>query len=209
MSEQDFGGSPTKMFLSLIDQSKLESYHSTSIRLFLRWYRHCHKEVVQRATKLGGFNTITDESIFPVELRYCVNADWLDFIIDFGPIVDVLHYDGIHDVQLNINFESKEQEDEDGVTIKALDNFAWNDSRFVNDSNAGSRIKNLFASFFSSLWRNGLSGVMKKHQGIAVRYIMAEVRSLSLKLKIESDLRFTKSHVTKVCEDSWTTQLRF
>lgn len=70
MGQQDFGARSTKMFPSTIAHPKLKWYDPTSIKLFLRLYDQCHREVMQRVKQLTGCSTITDESISPVQLMY-------------------------------------------------------------------------------------------------------------------------------------------
>lgn len=75
---------------------------------------------MQMIKQIYGFNTITDETIRPVQLKYCVEANWPDFIIGPGFIDHVLHHQKIYDYLLKTNLESNVQQNKDDVAIEAL-----------------------------------------------------------------------------------------
>lgn len=120
-----------------------------------------HREVMQIACRRAGRNTITDEPTGPVQLKFCVAADWLDSNIDLGLIDDFLHNQELHDDQLKDYLELKVQENRDNVTVEALnDNIRDGWQVCMNDTNWRSSIIKLFTAYVSIIRQKVLAQVI-------------------------------------------------
>lgn len=99
---------------------------------------------MQRPRQLTALNLIMVESISSVQIKFCVDTDWLDFIIDRGFIDDFLYYVDLYDGRVRLFLESVIQENKDDETIEAVDEIGEKDLQTcMIDSNARFRVENL------------------------------------------------------------------
>lgn len=67
----------------------------------------------------------------------------------------------------------------------------------MNDSDAISRVNNLFVSYLSILRRQGLSWVVEENQKVAVGYVLATIHPSTLHIQLESDLELSHHDLRK------------
>lgn len=71
-----------------------------SIRIFLRHYDQYVKEVTTRALQLTMVDSTTIEPVRPVNLLYCVDAEWLESTVDLEYIPEVKKMEDLTDEKL-------------------------------------------------------------------------------------------------------------
>lgn len=143
---------------SSVDHPRLSKTDATSIRKFLRSYDQYAKEIEERARQHMKDDSFSGEAVTPVHLKFCVDAEWIESLIELGFIDKISSYDDLTDNDLREYLEEKATESKEVLTLERLDKIAANNLRIdMTDINARSRIENLFISYQSLLRRNGLS----------------------------------------------------
>jgi len=74
---------PTMVSTS-VNHPRLVRTDTESIRAFLWIYDQCAKEVTARTHQLAVGVTATTEAACPVNLKYCVDAEWLECTVALG-----------------------------------------------------------------------------------------------------------------------------
>lgn len=181
-----------------VDHPRLVNVDAPSIRVFLRAYDQYATEVTQRAKQLVGDNFVTSEVVTPVNLKFCVDAEWLESMIELDFIEDVDSYDGLSDGILRAYLEKKAETAKDVITMSVLDEIVRKDLRMnMHDANATSRIESVFVGYHQILRRNGLSWIVKDNQKVAVSHVLSAIRPLSLRTRLESDLELSHHELKK------------
>lgn len=136
--------------------------------------------------------------VTPVQLKFCLDVVWIESLIDLGFIDDVSSYETLTDDQLWTYLDKKSEESKETVTLDTLDDIVSKKLRIkISDSDAESRIENLFVSYHSLLRRHGLSWIIKDNQKIAVYHVLSAIRPESLRSRLESNLDFSHHHLRK------------
>ena len=127
----------------------------------------------------------TAEISRPFNLKYCLDAEYLQAAILLKRITNVESYDALTDEQLRVFLENKSKESENTITLASLDKIISNSLRMnMNDRDASSRMEGLFISYIMILRRNGLSWVPEKNQKVAVKHVLTAIRPYSLQKRI-------------------------
>ena len=80
-----------------VEHPRLTKTDAASVRLFLRAYEQYAREVNERARQVVGEDVISTEAAKPVQMKYCVNAEWLESLIDLDFIPNVSSYNSLSD----------------------------------------------------------------------------------------------------------------
>lgn len=130
-----------------------------------------------------------------MHLNFCVDADWIESLIELGFIAYVSSYKLLTDGQLRLHLDKKAEYYKEVVTISNLDKLVEDTLHFnIKNSDARCSVEKLFISYHSLLRRNGLFWLIKENEKIAVFYILSAFRPESLRTSLESDLEL--SHYT-------------
>lgn len=90
-------------------------------------------------------------------MKYCVDAEWLELLIDLGFIHMVCSHDDLSDDQLKSYLTKKAEETKSVVTIDTLNRLVETELHTdMTDINARSRIENYVFSYKSLLPQSGL-----------------------------------------------------
>ena len=72
-----------------VNHPRLHRTDPESIRTFLKLYDQHKEEVLSGAEQITGACTTTNEAARPINIKYCVDPDWLESLITLGFIDDV------------------------------------------------------------------------------------------------------------------------
>lgn len=188
----------SKFVLSSVDHPRLTKTDATSIRVFLRAYDQYATEVKERAKQLAAKDVVSTEVARPVNLKFCVDAEWIESLIALDFLDDVTTYEELSDTRLRAYLDDKAVESKEVVTLDVLDDLVAKELRInMADSNAQSRIENLFISYHTLLRRHGLSWLLTDNQKLAVHHVLSAIRPEILRSRLESDLDFSHHHLRK------------
>lgn len=105
------------------DQPRLTKTNSIAIHAFLREYDQYAREVNKIALQISGEDVLSTDISRPVQLKFCVNSEWLESVIHLRFIKGVTKYGDHTDNQLQMYPISKTESTKDVVTIDMLDKF--------------------------------------------------------------------------------------
>lgn len=180
-----------------VNHPRLLRTDAESIRIFLRLYDQYKDEVSARALQLTD-NGSSTEAVRPVNLKFCVDADWLESAVTLGFINDAESVDEVTDSILREYLDTKAEASKDTVTVDSIDALVDKELKMdMSDRSATSRMEALFAMYTTMLRRNGLSWICKDNQKMAVYHIMGAVKPKSLHDRLESDLNLAYYHLRK------------
>lgn len=149
----------------------MESTNASSILKFVLEYKKYAKEVEGRARQVRpSAETAMTEPVGPVNMKFCVDMKWLESTIALGFIDGIEEYDRLSDKVLFDFLESLAKEPKETINIESLDEIIGRELRMnISDTNAGSRVKNLFKSYPAILCRNGLTRLLKESQKVVIQ----------------------------------------
>lgn len=147
----------SKYLTTSVGHPRLEKTDAASIRRFFLKYDQYKNEIVERAKQLTLSNSISTEAIKPVNLKFCVNAEWIESLIALSFIGGVTDYKDLEDNTLREYLEKESEESKEVINLDTLDEIVKKELKTdMSDSNAKSLIRNLFVSYHSILKRNGM-----------------------------------------------------
>lgn len=197
-STSSYPTSSAKFLATSIDHPRLTKTDSTSIRSFLRAYDQYVTEIAERSKQLTAASTITTEAISPVNLKFCVDAEWIDSLIALGFIESISTVEELTDALLRDYLNGEAQESKEVMNLHSLDDIVKKELRTdMSDSNAKSRMRNLFVSYRAILKRHGVAWLLEDNQKVAVDHVLSAIRPTSVKERLESDLEFAKYELKK------------
>lgn len=103
-----------------VEHPRLTKTDAVSVRLLLRTYKQYARELNVRARQLVGEDVITTEATKSLQIKYCVNAEWLESLINLDFIFNVCSYDAINESQLEQYLTKNAEESKDLVNINSL-----------------------------------------------------------------------------------------
>ena len=180
-----------------VSHPRLVETDAESIRTFLRKYdKYCH-EIRSRALQIAGGSGAAD-AVKPIDLKFCIDVEYLESSIALGFIPGVDSYETLTDTEVRNFLNSRAVESKEVVTLDKLDKIVDGELRTnMRNNNATARMKDLFASYYTILSRNGLKWIVTENQKVSVGHVLSAVRPVSLKERLESDLSFSHHHLKK------------
>lgn len=180
-----------------LDHPRLLETDPEAIRIFLRTYDQYANEVRSRAQQLGSSSSST-EPVRPVDLKFCVDVEFLESSIALGFITDAPDYKSLTDEQVRNFLSKRAEESKEVVTLEKLDGIVSRELRTnMRNTNAAARMQDLFTNYHTILVRNGLKWIIKDNQKVAVYHVLSAIRPNSLKERLESDLAFSHHDLRK------------
>lgn len=180
-----------------LDHPRLLETDPEAIRVFLRTYDQYANEVLARAQQLGTGSS-SNEPVRPVDLKFCVNVEFLESSIALGFITGANDYKSLSDELVRTFLEQRAEESKEVVTLEKLDEIVSRELRTnMRNTNASARMQDLFASYHTILVRNGLKWILEDNQKVAVYHVLGAIRPNSLRERLESDLSFSQHELKK------------
>lgn len=137
-----------------LQNPRLSKTDSEYIWIFLRKYDQYANELTERAKQFGES---VERRTRPVELRFCIEIEYLESAIDLGFIREATSYNELTDEILRQYLAEKAEESNQAVKLEALDSIVRRTLRMdVNYRSAKYRMKSIFARYVTILRRNGL-----------------------------------------------------
>lgn len=114
-------------------------------------------------------DSIATETVATVPLKFCVDTDWKESMINLGFIDNVMDYDIATDEQLRKYPSKKAEESKDVLETNVFDRLVDEKPQIdMTDTDIRSLIKTLFISYHLLLHRHGLSWFTKERKKVAV-----------------------------------------
>jgi hypothetical protein len=193
----DSTSSTTKFVSTSVDHPRVTKADSSYIRSFLALYDQYSTEVQERARQLTAQDTVTTEPIRPVNLMFCVDIDWLESTIS-RLIEGISTYEELDDTVLRKYLGEKSEESKEAVNLDRLGEIVDQQLK-VNmvDTDAGSRMQNLFVSYHTVVRRNSLAWLLTANQKVAFNHALSAVKPETLHTRLSSDLGFAHHNLKK------------
>lgn len=183
-------------FSLTVEHPRLLETDADYIQTFLRKYDQYCYEVSSRARQISG--TDAAEPVSPVEIKFCVDVDFLGSSIDLGFIDGADSYDTITSDLVRSFLESRAKESKEIITLKKLDKIVAEELRMnMWNTDATARMQDLFSQYHTILRRNGLKWIINENQKIAVGQVLSAIQPLVLRDRLTSDLLFSHHHLKK------------
>lgn len=180
-----------------LDHPRLVHTDPESIRTFLRRYDQYSTTVLARAKQITS-EALSTEAINPVDLKFCVDVEFLESSIALGFISNATDYDTLKDQDVREFLEERCKESKETVTLDQLDKLVQNKLRTdMKNNNATARMQDLFANYHTLLVRNGLKWLIKDNPKIAVDHVLSAIKPQTLHDRLEADLSFAKYELRK------------
>lgn len=183
------------------DYNRFHSYSCFSSRL--RLVRPRGSLTGQQITRDQLLST---DLVRPVQLKFWVASEWLEFIIDLRLIPEVESYKYLRDEILRAYLKSKATASKNFITIDALDKLVHTHLRIdLTDKDARSRMKNFFLSYKLLLCRHGLTWLTQSNDDIDVCHVLSSIRPELLRDRLESVRDFSHYNL-RIDFKGFTTQ---
>lgn len=185
-----------------VDHPRLLSTDAESIRTFLRRYDQYYNTVLSRARQLptssSSAGTSTLEAVRPVDLKFCVDVEFLTSSIALGFIPDADDFNTVTDEQVRDFLDSRATESKETVTLNGLNDIVQRELRTdMRNKNAKARMQDLFVSYHMILLRHGLKWIVTENQKVAVSHVLQAVPPATLRDRLQSDLAFSHHELRK------------
>jgi len=179
---------------TVINHPTLRKHDSESIRIFLRRYDQYCTEIAERAAQFGD-DTV---SARPVQLKFCVDSEYLASAISLGFISGATSLEDLTDAVLRTYLDTKSGASKETVTLSKLDRIVEKQlSMNMSDPSATSRMQGLFISYTTLLRKNGLSWVVTDSPKVAVQQVLSCINPKSLRTRLREDLEFSQRSLRK------------
>lgn len=140
-----------------VGHPRLACLDTESIRIFLGEYDAYCKEVTAQAQQLLPLHTTTFEPVRPVSLKFWIEIDQLESVIDLGFIPNVSDFGELSDTALCNLLDGKIDEDKTITTVLDIDTLVVKEICMnMSVKSAWSRMELLFMSYSTLLRRHGL-----------------------------------------------------
>lgn len=188
----------SKLVGNVLEHFRLTGTDAASIRVFLRSFDQYVNKVTERAKQLVNTDVPSAEIVSPVCLKFCIDPEWLESLIALDFIPRVKSFESLSDNTLMSYLDGKAKESKVVVTLETLDKLVSKNLRTnMADTNAKSRIENLFVAYHSVLRRHGLSWILEDSPKIAVYHVLSGIRPQNLQNRLQSDLDFSHHELRK------------
>lgn len=165
-----------------VDHLRLVKQDPSSIRNFIRAYDAYVNEVRSRAKQLvlQGAPATTEISR-PVNLKYCVDGEYLEAAIILNRIDGVTSFEALSEEKLKTYLDNKAEESTDIVTLGTIDAIVQSNLKMnLQDKSAKSRMETLFISYVMPLRKHEFLWVKERNQKVAVNHVLYAVTPFSL-----------------------------
>lgn len=136
---------------------------------------------------------LTTEAVRPVELKFCVEAEFLESSVALDFISDMYHYTQITNEQVPSLIDERCKESKETVTLEQLDTTVLQKLQvYMKNNNAKVRMQDLFSNYRTLLIRNSLKWILDENQEVTVENVLSAIRSKSIKDFVTNDLLFLK-----------------
>lgn len=177
-SSQVFRRQGSPVVATSVDHLRLTKTNLTALLAFLLEYDDYTPEVTELVLQITGKDILLTVVAKPVQIKFCVNSEWLESLIDLNFIKKVTSYDNQTNDQLRKYLESEAEFLKDVVTMDMLDKIVEQSiSITMNDKHAKSRIETSLPSW-----------VTQDNVKIAVYHVLSAIHPESLWKRLESDL---------------------
>jgi len=147
VSHASVAASTAPSVTTLVSHPRLLRTDADSIRVFLRLYDQYCCEVVARVQKITQSGTVMTESVRPVNLKYCVDPEYLESVIALGFLKDVDDYESLSDETLRSYLDDKAKQCEEAATLDSLEKVVGAELQmYMTDPDARSRMECLLAA---------------------------------------------------------------
>lgn len=127
------------------------------LRDFLQAYDQYATESKARAQQLAAKDVDSTEISRPVNLKFCVEAEWVESVIALNFLDPFLKYDDVTYERSRKDLDDEIIESKEVVSLDVLDDLAAKELHInTADSNAQSRNEDLFVAYRMILCRNVL-----------------------------------------------------
>lgn len=140
----------------------------------------------------------TTEAILSIELKYCLDTQHFTSCIALSFIEDVNSCEDMTDEQLLKYFDKEAEALKDATRLEGLHEFL-ECKLMMNMDNQNARwyIQGLFVNNHSFLSQNGVKGIIKESQKLAVTYVLSDISLQCLRKRLESSLTFSHHSLKK------------
>lgn len=139
--------------------------------------------------KIIGDGISSTDVVKLVQLKFLVQSECLESVIDLIFIANITSYKSLADSQLRPYVESKSMALKDAVTIYRLDKLVEDHlNNDMSDNNGLWRIENLMFSYEALLRCHGFSLVTTGNEKIAVKDFLSAIRPEYFRSRLELDL---------------------
>lgn len=148
------------------------------------------RELASRASQAVSGASTTDD-VQPVALKYCVEQEYLESLLDLGFIEGAKTYDDVSTTVLRTYLKSQAQFSKNKLNIAGLDQMVKSELRTdMKDEDAVSSVRNLFVNCHKFLRKPGVPWVIHDNPKLAVRPITTAIYPETLRMRLHSDLSF-------------------
>lgn len=194
----DVAYSASKAVCRSVEHPRLTRFYAPSIGTFLKRYDQSVNVVHERAGQLMASELVTTEVILPGNLHFCVDIEGLESVIALSFINGVSKYEALSSDDLCHFLKSSSEQSKEVVFLEKVDEIVKAELRTnMDDSNAKSRMENLFVSYHALIKRHGLSRILEDNQKFAVYHVLSAIRPNILKERLTSDLEFSHHELRK------------
>lgn len=180
-----------------LDHPRLIRTDPASIRSFLRRYDQYSTTVLARAKQLTN-ESLTQEAIRPVELKFCVDAEWIESRIALGFITEAQDYASLTDEIIRAFLDKRSAESKKTISLAQLDNIVKHKLRTnMANHDAEARMEDLFTDYHTLLSRNGLVWLITDNPKVAVQHVLSAIRPQTLFDRLTADLEFAEYELRK------------
>lgn len=129
---------------------------------------------------------------WPVDLKFCVNVEFVELSSALDFILDVTNYAELTDEQVREFLRERLKESKEVVNLDKLDEALKAElSTNMKNSNATAYMQDLFSSYITILSRYGLRWIITEYEKVAVQHAISTVWPILLKNRLKSDLFFS------------------
>ena len=153
----DVHSDSTSYVATSVSHPKLLTISPAAIRAFLKNYDAYCRTVIARAKQLqvDGTSSRTTEAVSPVDIKYCVDAQYLTSAIALGLIDGVSSYDELDNITLRRYLDEKSKESKEAISLDSLDEIVERELFMdMKNRHARSRIESLFIDYHALLTKH-------------------------------------------------------
>lgn len=134
----------------------------------------------------------------PVDLKFCVDVDFLEPSIDVGFIDNIASFAETTHTQICTFLELLAKASREGVILSRLDNIVADELQTnMNNAYATERMQDLSAQYHTILRINGLKWILTDNRKATAGHVLITIQPPILQERLTSDLSFSHLHLKK------------